>query len=683
MTARAMNDSPSIALRLEPSGLVDVRARAYLGLESFGAFRDAIADAKFDFATKQNLAPLDKVPAILRRLRDAGFSTSVDDGLLAALRAQESRGLELVRAAEQRLDRVEASLAERGLHLFPFQREGVRWLAKRTGALLADEMGLGKTVQTLVALPEGAPVIVVCPAVAKGVWAREAATWRPDLKVTVLSGRGSFRWPEPGELIAINYDILPSESERLAAGPCPAGCALIADEAHALKSHKAKRTLGFRALGEACRAVGGTTWVLTATPLLNRPPELWGILSAAGLEREVFGTWNAFVASFGGVKDPRWGGMRWGQADEEVPGRLARASIRRLRADVLPQLPAKRWTELEVEVKGNVLRACEAVCKKLAKAGVDLGKVEVAVLRDKLQFQDFAEVRAALATAKIPAMLEVIEEHEAQGEPLVVFSAHRAPVDHLAGREGWALITGDTPDDERTEIQNRFQAGELRGVAATIQAGGVAITLTRAASVLFVDRHWTPALNAQAEDRCCRIGQTRGVLVTTLVAPHALDRRLARILTTKTALAAGALALGSTPVDEEGVDLDSLVVEVSREIEEQDRARAERASAKDRAATRKIERRLGDVAPEAEPRPARGEVEEWAADAILTLTGMDPDRALVQNGVGWSASDGGLGHAMAHRIESGVGLSDAHWAAARKILRKYHGQVGVEPGVAR
>ena len=688
----------TITLRMTPGG-VEIKARTYLGGERFGAYRNAIAGARFVPATKSNVAPLDKVPAILRRLHEADFTTSVCDALLAALRKGEAEGDALVEAAEGRIERVEARLAERGLHLFPFQREGVRWLARRTGALLADEMGLGKTITTLVALPEGAPVIVVAPAVAKGVWAREAAAWRPDLRVTVLSGRGSFRWPGKGEMVVLNFDILPAEAELLAAGPAPSGCALVGDEAHALKSHKAQRTARFRAIGEACRAARGRTWVLTATPLLNRPPELWGVLSAAGLEREVFGTWGGFVAAFDGVKDPKWGGMRWGQPREDVPDLLARASVRRTRAQVLPELPTKTWESLEVDVKAGALRACDKLVAKLAKEGVDLDQVEAAVLRDKLQFQDFSEVRAALATAKIPAMIEIVEHHEEQGEPLVVFSAHRAPIDVLEGREGWAVITGDTSADERSRIEESFQRSgdpayvgtRLRGVAATIQAGGVAITLTRAARMLFVDRHWTPALNAQAEDRCCRIGQTRGVLITTLVAPHALDRRLARILTVKTALAAGALALTSTPVEEEGVDLDALAVEVTQEIEAQDRHAAERraAGAKDRSATRRIERRLGngagegsDVEVEEEPRPARGPVEEWVAEAILTLTGMDDDRAVVQNGVGWNKADGGLGHAMAHRIESGVGLTASHWEAARKIVRKYHGQVGCEPSDA-
>jgi hypothetical protein len=135
---------------------------------------------------------------------------------------------------------------------------------------------------------------------------------------------------------------------------------------------------------------------------------------------------------------------------------------------------------------------------------------------------------------------------EDANEPIVVFSVHRAPIDHLGTRDGWATITGDTPAAARTEIEARFQRGELRGVAATIQAGGVAITLTRAHRAVFVDQDWTPALNAQAEDRICRIGQDRGVIITRIIADHALDRRIAQVLATKIEIIEGSVDAAAT-----------------------------------------------------------------------------------------------------------------------------------------
>ena len=659
----------TIRLELAPKNEVTIKPAGFLG-SSFGAFRTALEGARFDGMTKTNYASLDKIPRILTRLRDAGFQIQLTDELADSLKGHEQETVVLTKSAVMRLDRVEEQLAARGLSLYPFQRVGVEWLAGRTGALLADEMGSGKSIQTLAALPDATPLIVVAPAIAKGVWLREARKWRPEMKVTVLSGRGSFRWPEAGEMVVLNYDILPNEEDLMNAPP---GTCLVADEAHALKSFKAKRTKKFRELSDNVRAHGGRTWLLTATPLLNRPTELWGILSAAGLEREVFGTWGQFVSLFGGCKD-RWGGMRWGTPLPEVPSRLARVCLRRMRADVLPDLPVKTWQEVEVDLSLALSRKCDGLVAMLEADGTSLEELSEKVLRDKLSFSDYSEVRAAVAVAKIPALLALVEEFEEQDEPLVVFSAHRMPIDQFDGREGWAVITGDTSPAKRTEIEEAFQAGKLRGVAATIQAGGVAITLTRSANAVFVDRDWTPALNAQAEDRICRIGQSRGCIITDLVGTHKLDRRVAALLTVKTAMATAALPTSVSRSDEAPLrSLEELLPPIEAFITFT-KSDVENALAGQHV-FEECERRTNDPGVAGMAQNAQ---EEWAYEALMTLAGCDTDRAAELNGIGFNKLDGDFGHSLAEQART-KGLTKKQWAAAIKLCGKYSRQVGQCP----
>jgi SNF2 family DNA or RNA helicase len=485
---------------------------------------------------------------------------------------------------------------------------------------------------------------VVCPAVAKGVWAREAAKWRPELKVTILSGRGSFRWPQPGEIVAVNYDILPEEAPG-----CPAGLVLVADEAHNLASSKAARTKRFRGMSKAVRECGGRVYVLTATPIKNRPPELWSVLSAAGIEREAFGSWPQFVHAFSGVEG-RWGGYEWGSPRPEVPDLLRRVCLRRRKADVLKDMPEKTIKYATVEIDKATARTCDALVKSMVKGG---DSIEIAIEKlfaSGLSFEELSAARAALAKAKIPAMLELVEEYESAGEALVVFSAYRAPVDLLAGREGWATITGDTSAEDRTAIEEKFQRGELRGVACTIRAGGVAITLTRASNALFVDREWNPALNTQAEDRIYRIGQSRGVLITHLVADHVLDERISEILSIKAALVAGSVDAATVSqvapqavaeVDWEKIEADAALAareaveaaaraEAQRDERLRNRAKeeAERARGKARGLVRRAAaRRLAEAEDTGEPRQAASALEHWAAAGLVQLSSDDPDRA--------------------------------------------------------
>lgn len=529
------------------------------------------------------------------------------------------------------------------------------------------------TIQSLSALPANAAVLVVAPAVAKGVWKREVARWRPNLTAVILEGRQSFRWPEPGEVVIINYDILPEAHDKVCknmlcpgCGPglaveksCPEEVCVIADEAHALKSGKAMRTRKFRLISYLARKRHGRVWLLTGTPLLNRPQELWNIYQAAGIAQEAFGSWNAFVDFFNGTPQ-FYGGFEWGTPHAEVPERIRRVCLRRMTSDVLPDLPRKTWREVTVDIDKATLKKCD----KLLKEYGGLAKIVHLIEKEGLSFETMSAIRQALAVAKIPAALAMVADFEAQDEPLVVFSAHRAVVEELGKREGWATIMGGTPNEERTRIEEDFQAGKLKGIAGTIQAAGVAITLTRAHNVLFTDREWTPALNAQAEDRCARIGQKTAVVITTLMANHELDERITELLMDKQRLITAT------------VDEARTVDTAPQQVEDEVRVMVEAAEEEVRLALLPREELVDVVKPKSKWRQPETEEEAWAKQGLMRLVTLDPDRATEQNEVGFNSVDGGIGHNLARQLGERNGLTNAQWALVIRLLVKYHGQIG-------
>jgi SWI/SNF-related matrix-associated actin-dependent regulator 1 of chromatin subfamily A len=720
----AKSGPATITARLDARGhFVAFKPSGFLG-DRFGAYKAACKGAQYDGQLQANLAPLDKAGEILTALAAEGFALDVASDVRSAIEARVERARALVTRATQRTAEVGERLAARGKALFPYQRSGTAWLASRSAALLSDEMGLGKTVQALAALPEGAAAVVVCPAVAKGVWRREAAAWRPDLRVTVLSGKGSFRWPAPGEIVVVNYDILPAAeagetgatlADEALAAACPAGVHLVADEAHALKSSKAKRTASFRALSAAARSAGGVCWLITATPLLNRGAELWALLQAAGIAKEAFGSWATYMHLMGGYQGGF--GIEWGNVrePEEVGRRLSRVMLRRLRAEVLPELPRKRYTEITVDLDAKTAKLCDRAVKSLAARGLSLADLDAVVsdTADGAGFEELSQARSALSAAKINAAIELVQSYEEAGEPVVVFSAYRQAAETLGSREGWATITGETSPEERTRIEEAFQAGKLRGVAGTIKAMGVAITLVRACNAVFVDCEWTPALNAQAEDRICRLGQTRPCQITVLVGDHGVDRRVADLLAAKRAVIDASVeraVQGESVVPQapdSGVDFDRLA-ELAREQAAEAAARraeaealaaelvaasdAEREAvkarheqeAKERAAARYAERRERAKArgysaedDDATRRPARTARELWAAEALVTLSSCDDDHARFKNETGFNKPDSANGHWL--RTELEAGLTDLQWKLAVEMCRKYQGQVGPMP----
>lgn len=725
-----------IEVRMD-AGRVLLRPQSYLGPDAFERFRSATSGATYDREARVNRATVEAASAIVVRLAREGFKLDVAPEVTAAIQAQEAASRVKVTAAVERSVEVDARLRERGLSLFPFQAEGVPWLAARQGAVLADDMGLGKTIQALTAAPSGDPIVVVCPAVAKGVWLREAKRWRPDLRPVVLSGRGSFRWPLPGEMVVTNYDVLTpgtlrrddlakmkqtierdpkneTAAEKLAqheaalalVAACPKGVTLIADEAHVLKNLKTIRGNAFRTLSDAAFEHEGRVWLLTATPLLNRPAELWALLMLIRAEKQVFGSYQGYRRMMG-MQSNGWGDTHdpRGIQTELVAPKLREVMLRRLKIEVLDQLPAKTVDVVEVDLDAASTKALDKIAEELAELGIDVNEsIALAKANEAVVFEKMSAARAILAKAKTPHALAMAEELDDQGEPCVVFSAHRAPVQAAGAREGWALITGETANEERTRIEDAFQAGKLRGVAGTIKAAGVAITLTRAAHAIFVDSEWTPKLNEQAEDRIYRIGQARAVTVTYLLANHAIDRRVAELCSVKRemvrrsidaarasavnapeALSASEAIAGSQASPASAAAKEAAAKEAAAKLAERvkrDRDAFDAARKRATSAT-KAERananRGWNIPEELFLTPARAAAspdELWAARALVVLTAHDGDHAFHRNDVGFNASDTYLGHALAACTEA---LNEGEWQIAIKLCHKYQGQVGARP----
>lgn len=469
----------------------------------------------------------------------------------------------------QSMDQGARGADERALdpRLYAYQVEGVRTLSRMNQWLLSDDPGLGKTVQAILAIPDRPPVLCVVPASLKGNWKKEIQTWRPDtFRVEILSGRSSFRFPDPGEIIITNWDILPAacdnpdEIDPDFSAQVPDGLIVIGDEVHQAKNPKALRTIRYRALNKLALDHGGRCWGLTGTPLLNRPLELWTILENLGLQEKAFGSFPRFYRLFNAYNDGY--GTVWGLPDPEVPGLLAQVMLRREKSKVLKDLPPKRWQRVEVPIRGKVRTLLDNL-----QQGMEDGTIRV--LQNGLPgFEEMSEQRAALAEAKIPALLEIVENYEEQDTPVVVFSAHTSPIEVLGAREGWAMITGDVSAEDRTQIVQDFQEGKYKGLGATIKAAGVGLTLTKASNMIFVDREWVPALNTQAEDRIHRIGQDLGCLYLILVADHPIDRLLDEELSEKTQMIKATLRSSTSQVANgalqalEGVKVEEKVQEV-------------------------------------------------------------------------------------------------------------------------
>lgn len=405
-----------------------------------------------------------------------------------------------------------------------YQAHGIRWLSApdATNRLLADEMRLGKSFQTLRSLESDASALVVCPAVVCMVWRNEVAKWRPDLRSTLVSThlRGwnianqNFRAPRRGEVVICSYDSLPDIIPGWTKALVPESLrhvTLIGDEIHYCKSDDALRTKKWRLLAQQCWRV----WGLTGTPLVGKLEDLYGVLVSLRMGE-------------GCATGKELAELYRGRSEESIAQRLAHCMLRRTRRDVVDELPDKTYQLIPVPTPDDLRDWLDQLTEQWEE--LDLGPMDLP------PFEMFSEARKALARARIDDAVSFARDLMSDGEPLIIFSAHRDPIVEMGLRlPRTGVVIGDN-HDEHADVIRRFQEGDLQAIALTMKAGGIGVDLSAADRILQVDLGWNPSDNWQAEKRAESMQKMHPLHVYRMVSDHAIDMRVMEILARKQAL---------------------------------------------------------------------------------------------------------------------------------------------------
>lgn len=535
------------SLTVRSASLVDGRilARCPYHEELVKSFRQM--GGRFDSKHRAWLLPLST--KVVAWLKDHGF----------AVAAEVEQALRDIRQTVETSRSAEGCVAVPGLklELLGYQRAGVGFALQKGRVLIADEPGLGKTAQALAFLQarkDLRPALVVCPASLKLNWRAEAGRFLedcPENEVAVLNGTVPQEVRAP--ISIINYDIL------YAWVPVMQGQvrAVILDESHAIKSRDSRRTKAVLEVARHAEAV----ICLTGTPLLNRPADLFTQLNL--LAPQEFGSFFEYGRRYcagrkkqifvrGGGKKSVWDFSGASHLDELNERLRSTVMVRRLKKDVLKELPPKRVAEIPVELAspGEYLQA-ESEFRDWLREKVEQGIYDEERLDSALRAEAMVKVeylKQCAARLKLASAVEWIRGFLDSGQKLVVFAHHREIVEALAKEFGRVavVLTGGGSQDVKDAAVRRFQGDPgCRLFIGSIQAAGVGLTLTAASDVTFVEYPWRPADFDQAVDRCHRIGQANSVTAWCLVASvpevETVDERVLKVLAAKRAVADSAL----------------------------------------------------------------------------------------------------------------------------------------------
>ena len=398
------------------------------------------------------------------------------------------------------------------MKLYPHQLEAKNFLLSRGRAILADQPRVGKTLPTAAAALENLPALIVCPAIAKSVWATAVHNLNPETPILVVNGKASAQGltKQPGVTI-INYDLIQYLPEKANFAT------LVLDECHRIKNPKAARTKAALRLMGLCK----NAYALSGTPIPNRPIELWPVLHGLGIYR---GGWYDFATRYAKMWVAPWGMDVSGASNiPELKALMKPHVLRRKKEDVFtnykePQvslitfdLPIdRREREFDVEA---LVRNPDAV----------------------LAFEGLAEIMREAGEKKIKPATEFIDDLLQSGEPVVVFVHHKdvakGLMETLKAHKP-VIVVGDTPRAARDKAIADFQAGKTKVIIGNIAAMSEGVDLSAADTIVFVECTWSTSALEQASSRVENIKKD-GIkpLIYLLTIRASLDHEvLARVL---------------------------------------------------------------------------------------------------------------------------------------------------------
>jgi len=499
----------------------------------FRAIPKSIAGSNWSDAKQLWLIPLglENYQDLIIEYEDAGINvettTEVEQYVQSAIYKQET------------LESIIANGHERSPHyiegLYNHQRQGIHYLTTAKRCVLADEMGLGKTVQSLwaakvIATEIGSPCKVVCVVKnnLKPNWVAEITKWLPKAKVWVLDGSTKAKAKQLEQVgkdesgfIIVNYEGLRDLPELQKRKDIDI---LIVDEAHYLGNRKSQRTKAVKKLKTEY------AFFLTGTPITNKAEEFWSLLNI--LEPSLYGSYWRFMEKYCELRHNGFGLEVVKTHSDKLARDLRHLTIRRLKKGVLKDLPDKTYQKIYVELtpqqKEMYRQALEDLSVKVSgDEVVDISSILTQLLR-------FRQITVSARTLDDNIVerknnkfefVKYVLESTAPEDGLVVFSAFRKPLRHLAKYLVDAKVI-EMQDialyDGESELIDEFQAGKRRLFLGTIKKAQ-GFNLHKASRCIRLDREWTPAENEQAEDRLHRIGQKENVTVYDLIVRGTID----------------------------------------------------------------------------------------------------------------------------------------------------------------
>ena len=316
---------------------------------------------------------------------------------------------------------------------------------------------------------------------------------------------------------------------------------MVVDESTTIKNRKATRTKNVMMLADEAKY----RRILTGSPVTKSPMDLYSQCAVLSPKALGFNSYYAFQNRYALVQKRKMGTRAFQEIVgyrrlDELNSKLDRFSNRILKEDCL-DLPDKMYIRRDVALTDEQKRVYLQM-KKLALAKLENGELATtaSVLTQIMRLQqiccgflqpDEGEIQV-LDNNRLKELLEITDELQGKA---IIWASYTHDIQQIAsalrdrfGPEAVATYYGDTPQDERQAIVERFQDKEnpLRFFVGQPRTGGYGITLTAANTTVYYSNSYDLEIRLQSEDRAHRIGQRNKVTYIDLVSPETIDEKI-------------------------------------------------------------------------------------------------------------------------------------------------------------
>ena len=514
------------------------------GLELLAQMAYDLDFSATDIINKQVFVPKYRAMYIDGRLREGNLAAYDKDLAMKAL-------VRTVKQIEDSEFMVPEELEET---LRGYQKYGYHWLRTLDvcgfGGILADDMGLGKTLQIITLLLDeklsvsrNMPSLIIAPATLIYNWENEIKKFAPMLKSLIITGTKENRRKllesyKEYDVLITSYDLLKRDIDMYENIKFRFQ---VIDEAQNIKNFSTDNAKCVKKINTQTR------FALTGTPIENRLSELWSIFDY--LMPGFLYTYNKFKAKF---EHPIVTAQDVG-AMKGLNRMIKPFVLRRLKKDVLKELPEKQEYDVYTQIQGKQHKLY--VANALRLKGIIEDTVESEFGQKKMEFlSELMKLRQICCdpalcfdgydgdSSKLDMCVDMIKNGIAGGHKILLFSQFTSMLDiisHRLEKEGisFYILTGATDKDKRTKLVEQFNSDETNVFLISLKAGGVGLNLTGADMVIHYDPWWNVAAERQASDRAHRIGQSRVVSVYRIIAKNTIEERIVTLQKSKERLA--------------------------------------------------------------------------------------------------------------------------------------------------